>query len=174
MAEAELPDEAQLGLRLPESSRPQRPVGFDLETWAAAARFDIPERAASFVQRVESAAEAYVVRELFNIPGVLYDGGDRVYYHGAAIRLQVPAGVYRLDLVVEFEQIRLDVEIDGLEHHGLTQAQFARDYYRARRLMIGGFVVVRFTASEAMTQPRQCWRDVFGILKTRSSIERRA
>lgn len=38
--------------------------------------------------------------------------------------------------------------------------------------MIGGYVVVRFTASEAMTQPRQCWRDVFAILKTRSSIER--
>ena len=38
--------------------------------------------------------------------------------------------------------------------------------------MIGGYVVVRFTASEAMTQPRQCWRDVFAILKMRSSIER--
>jgi very-short-patch-repair endonuclease len=83
--------------------------------------------------------------------------------------LQVPAGVFRLDIVVHHEQIRLAVEIDGLEHHGLTQAQFARDYHRARRLLIGGYIVVRFTASEAMTQ---CWRDVFAILKTRSSIER--
>lgn len=171
MAEAEQPDGVQFDLRLPDAA-PQRPLGFDFDAWARAARFDVPERAASFLQRVESAAEAYVVRELFSIPGVLYDGGDRAYFHGAAIRLQVPAAVYRLDIVVQHEQIRLAVEIDGLEHHGLTQAQFARDYHRARRLMIGGYVVVRFTASEAMTQPRQCWRDVFSILKTRSSIER--
>jgi hypothetical protein len=45
------------------------------------------------------------------------------------------------------------VEIDGLERHGLTQAQFARDYFRARRLVIGGHIVVRFTVCEAMMQP---------------------
>lgn len=135
------------------------------------ARFEIPDRAQSFIQRVESAAETYVVRELFRIPGVLYDGGTVVHYHGAAIRLQVPPSVCRLDLVVQFEQTRLAVEIDGLEHHGLTQSQFARDYQRARRLMIGGYVVVRFTASEAMAQPRQCWRDVFAILRVRTAIE---
>jgi hypothetical protein len=47
----------------------------------------------------------------------------------------------------------------------------ARDY-RARRLTIGGYIIGRFTASEAMAQSRQCWRDVFAILKTPSSIER--
>jgi hypothetical protein len=38
--------------------------------------------------------------------------------------------------------------------------------------LIGGYVVVRFTAAKALAKPRQVWRDTFAILKTRTSIER--
>lgn len=172
MAEHDSFDESQLGFRLPETRASI--ARFDFATWARADRFAYPERAVSLLQRVESAAEAWLVRDLFSIQGVLYDGGDRAHYHGAAISVQVPAGKYRVDVVVEFEQIRLAIEVDGLEYHGMTQAQFTRDHFRARQLMIGGYVVVRFTANEAMTRPRWCWRDTFAILKTRTSIERLA
>src|SRR5690242_17522388 len=105
-------DEAQLGLHLREPAS-ARPAGFDFTAWAHAARFAVPDRASPTLERVASPAEAYVVRELFAIPSALYDGGDRVHYHGAAICVQVPAGGYRIDIVVQFEQIRLAVEIDG-------------------------------------------------------------
>jgi very-short-patch-repair endonuclease len=165
-------DELQLGLRLPDQGGGAR-ASFDFATWARAARFDLPDGSASLFERIESAAEAYLLRDLLRVRGALHDGGH-VHYHGAVVRIQVPAGPYRIDFALQHEEIRLAVEVDGLEHHGLTQAQFARDYHRARRLMIGGYIVVRFTASEAMTQPRQCWRDTFAILKIRSSIERSA
>ena len=172
MAEHDSFDESQLGFRLPETRASS--ARFDFLAWSTATHFAYPERAASLLQRVESAAEAWLVRDLLAIPGAIYDGGSVVFFRGAAVRVQVPAGKYRVDIVVEFEQTRLAVEVDGLEHHGMTQAQFTWDHFRARQLMIGGYVVVRFTANEAMTRPRSCWRDTFAILKTRTSIERLA
>lgn len=163
-------DGSQLGFGLSGQSA-ARASSFDVVTWARAAHFDIPDRALSLLQRVESPAEAFIVRELFALPGALYDGGDRVYCHGAAVGVQVPALRYRVDLLVELERTRLAVEIDGLEYHGLTQAQFTRDHFRARQLLIAGYIVVRFTANEAMARPRSCWRDIFAVLATRRSAE---
>jgi very-short-patch-repair endonuclease len=171
MAEAELPDEAQLGLRLPETAARRR-AGFDFEAWATAARFAVPENSASLFQRIESAAEAFLLRDLLRVPGALHDG-DRVHYHGAVVRVQVPAGPYRVDFALQYEEIRVALEVDGFEFHGSQQAML-RDYQRARRLQLGGFVLVRVTANEATTTPRRCWKDTLGILKVRTSLERLA
>ena len=128
---------------------------------------------AGAARTVSSPAEAFVVRELLDLPGALFDGGETVRFRGAAIAL-VPCRGYRVDVAVKRDQTMLAMEIDGLEFHGRTQAQFARDYLRARRLLLAGYIVIRFTATEAMSQPRQCWRDVFAVLRARRQIERLA
>jgi very-short-patch-repair endonuclease len=162
-------DGSQLGLRLSDR-RNGRPVAFDFAAWATAARFDVPEHAAPLFERIESAAEAWLLRDLLRIPGALHDG-DRVAYHGAVVRVQAPAGPFRVDFSLEFENVHLALEVDGFEFHA-SQAAMLRDYQRARRLQLGGFVLVRFTANEAMTTPRRCWKDALGILKVQTSIER--
>ncbi len=166
--------DAQLGLRLADRGNAPRSAAFDLDRWSKAARFGIPDHARALLERVASPAEAFVVRELLDLPGALFDGGETVRFRGAAIALQVPCRGYRVDVAVKRDQTMLAMEIDGLEFHGRTQAQFARDYLRARRLLLAGYIVIRFTATEAMSQPRQCWRDVFAVLRARRQIERLA
>jgi very-short-patch-repair endonuclease len=166
--------DVQLGLRLAGRRASIRSQSFDLDRWSRAARFRIPEHARPLLERVASPAEACVVRELLDLPGALYDGGRTVRFRGAAIVLQVPCRGYRVDVAVKRDQTMLAMEIDGLAFHGLTQAQFARDYLRTRRLLLAGYIVIRFTATEAMSQPRQCWRDVFSVLRARRQIERLA
>jgi hypothetical protein len=102
--------------------------------------------------------------------GALHDG-DHVHYPAATSFPFMPAGPYRVDFALQYEQIRVALEIDGFAFHS-SQASMLRDYQRARRLQLGGYVLVRVTAGEAMTMPRRCWKDALGILRVRTSIER--
>lgn len=145
--------------------RPPRGGGersFAFADWANEAVFEYPSRAKALVERAGSPAEAYFLRGLADMPGVLFSD-DSAHYRGIKISAQVKCGRFTLDAVAEKSYCRLAVEIDGAHHHE-TPKQISDDYYRARRIQYCGFVVVRFTASEVMRNPRASWRSVFEIL----------
>jgi very-short-patch-repair endonuclease len=144
---------------------------FDFHAWAARERFEYPADAGAVLDRVGSPAEAHFVREAFQLPGTWFDGEQVIYLQGAAIRVQVPCGPYSIDAVVERDGTRLAIEIDGLAYHGRTQAQFEADYRRERYVLTSGYVVIRFTASETLSNPRACWRSTFRLLRVRRSLD---
>lgn len=143
------------------SGRPQR-RSFVFADWCQEEAFEYPTRAAQFVERAGSPAEAYFLRGLAELPGVTFDGAAAIY-KGITIRSQVSEDRFKLDAVLERQWVRLCVEIDG-QHHHETPKQIGDDYFRQRRLQYRGYVVVRFTASEAMNNARGCWRSAFEIL----------
>jgi hypothetical protein len=52
-------------------------------------------------------------------------------------------------LRLQYEEIRVALEVNGFEFHASQQAML-RDYQRAPRLQLGGYVLVRVTANEAI------------------------
>lgn len=159
--------------RLP-SSRPLSRSRFDFLDWAQREGFTYPARAEPLLARVGSPPEAHFVRRFFESKATIYDGGKRAYCRGVSICVQEPCGKYLVDVMAKRGRVELAIEIDGFEFHNATRSQVAADYYRARRLLCAGFVVIRFTASEAMSRVTECWRDVFTVLNTRCALERSA
>lgn len=67
-------------------------------------------------------------------------------YQGA-----VPGRKFRID--VAFPEVRLAVECDGWEHHGRYKDDFQRDRERDRLMLLNGWRVLRFYASEIKKSP---------------------
>lgn len=155
------------------ASRPK----FAFQSWAAANGFDYPAAALSFLCCCESAAEAFLAREVVRQPGA-YIGEADTETRGTArfgcdddlsVRLQVPLRSLRIDMVAELAQSRfkLAIEVDGLGFHQRSAEQIASDYLRERRLVALGYTVIRFTAQEVFVRPAECWRQVDAILSSR-------
>jgi len=160
-------DHSSRGDRDPES-RSTRPArfetrGFIFGEWAETEGFGYPQRAAPILDRTGSPAEAYFVRALFELPGVLAED-ETAYYKGARINVQVPFGRFVIDAVAQRSFCRLAIEIDGFAQHHATPRIVDADYFRARRLLYAGYVVIRFTATEAINNGRMCWRSVLEVL----------
>ena len=142
---------------------------FDFAAWAKRERFRYPPRAAAMLHRVGSPAEAYFVRALFELDGVALEG-ECARFKGITIRIQVPFARYVIDAVAERSFCKLAVEIDGFANHHATPQIVSADYFRARRLMYAGFVVVRFTAREVMANGRAAWRSIFEIIRVQLDL----
>lgn len=148
---------------------------FPFESWAAANRFDYPREALAFLCKCESAAEAFLAREVARAPGVFCgpDGeagvatfeNDRLF----SVHLQVRALASRIDFVAFLDQptFRLAVEIDGIGFHHRSADQIRKDYVRERRLVALGYAVIRFTAQEVFATPAECWRQINAIVSSR-------
>jgi very-short-patch-repair endonuclease len=119
--------------------------------------------------RCGSPAEAYFLRRLFESSSTLYAGKESAYCRGVTITPQVRCHPYRIDVVAKRGRVRVALEIDGFEYHS-SRAQVASDYHRQRRLLCAGYIVMRFTASEAMARPAECWRDVFSAIRAHASL----
>lgn len=144
-----------------------RPKQFPFVSWAASVRFAYPIEARPFLTACGSAAEAFLVRPFLCRTGVVYDGA--VARCGRdVLRLQEPAGRYRLDAVVRRGSFRLAIEVDGMAFHHRSREQVADDYLRQRRIVCMGYTVIRFTAQEAFADPEECWRQINAILEANS------
>ena len=77
----------------------------------------------------------------------------------------MPFGHYVVDAVAERSFCKFAVEIDGFAHHHATPQVVSADYFRARRLMYAGYVVTRFTATEAIANGRMCGRSIFETIR---------
>ena len=93
---------------------------------------------------------------------------------GVSFWVQQPCGPYRIDAVAQSNRTQLAIEIDGREFHHMNKHQIAADHRRERHLLRAGYVVIRFTAGEAISNPTRCWRDVFAVLNARRALERTA
>lgn len=80
-------------------------------------------------------------------------------YRGA-----VPGRRFRLD--VGFPDIRLAVECDGWAWHGRHKSDFKRDRERDRALLLAGWRVLRFFASEIRRTPDQVVETVAEAIAT--------
>jgi len=121
------------------------------------------------LERCGSPAEAHFLRRLFESTSTLYAGKESAWCRGVTITPQVRCHPYSIDVVAKRGRVRLALEIDGFEFHS-SRTQVAADYYRERRLLRAGYVVMRFTATEVMTRPTECWRDVFSAIKAHASL----
>jgi len=65
----------------------------------------------------------------------------------------VPGRRFRLD--VGFAHVRLGVECDGWEWHGKHKGDFKRDRERDKLLLLNGWRVLRFYASEIKQRPAE-------------------
>jgi very-short-patch-repair endonuclease len=83
--------------------------------------------------------------------------------HGVLIP-QFKIGRYRADFGVVGERVRLVVEVDGWTFHS-SRESFENDRRRDRELMMRGWMVARFTASEANYEPAKCAEQVIDILE---------
>ena len=131
-------------------------------SWALSSGFAFPVEALELLCWCESPAEAFLVREFVSRPGVAMHA-NMAGWDGKLLAVQHPVWNYRVDLAVMRGEYRLAIEVDGLRFHG-SQADFARDCLRQRRLTYAGYIVLRFTAKEAMANPVECWRQVDRIL----------
>jgi very-short-patch-repair endonuclease len=78
-------------------------------------------------------------------------------YQGA-----VPGRKFRID--VAFPEARLAVECDGWEHHGRYKGDFQRDRERDRLMLLSGWRVLRFYASEIKKSPVSVIETVTSVL----------
>jgi very-short-patch-repair endonuclease len=89
---------------------------------------------------------------------------DRLNLAGYRVLTQVPAGSYRIDLVVEGTAgRRLAVECDGDQYHGPDV--WMEDVQRQRTLERAGWTFWRCWGSSWMRNPDQCFQDLLGVLK---------
>ena len=74
---------------------------------------------------------------------------------------------YRLDFAFtnEHHKVKLAVELDGHEFHEKTKEQAAKDRARERRLILNGWLVVRFTGSEIYADARKCVSEVARVIR---------
>jgi len=99
---------------------------------------------------------------LFQSPETVDSRAD-AFVRDVKISAQVPCRGYRIDLVASSERIKVAIEVDG-SHHTATAAQIAADYIRERRNTRSGYIVLRFTGSEAINSPALVWREVFATI----------
>lgn len=89
---------------------------------------------------------------------------DRLHEAGYRITPQVPAGGYRIDMVVEgHEGRRLAVECDGDQYH--APDVWMRDMFRQRTLERAGWTFWRCWGSSFIRDPDACMQDLFRTLK---------
>lgn len=89
---------------------------------------------------------------------------------GATMRVQVPIGPYRADILVESGPLRIVVEADGKEWHTEPE-DVAHDRRRDAYMKAHGFKVARFAGSEINRNAATCAVAVVGIV--RGSMETR-
>jgi restriction endonuclease-like protein len=83
--------------------------------------------------------------------------------HGVLIP-QFKIGRYRADFGILGERTRLVVEVDGFTYHSSREA-FENDRRRDREILMQGWLVMRFPASEATYEPAACAQQVIDILR---------
>lgn len=74
-------------------------------------------------------------------------------------------GRFRFDFAVLGRDKKIAVEIDGHAFHERTQEQAFRDKSRDRILQAEGWLVFRFTGSEAHRDPDRCVKEVLSALR---------
>jgi len=144
---------------------------FPFRSWAAAHSFVYPESAEGFFCQCGSAAEAFFARPfVWTFLGeIKYPKVNLAVTKEFTFELQARAASYWVDAVVGDGHSSLAIEIDGVAYHHRSQEQIAGDYLRQRLIVLLGHTVIRFTAQEVFTSGKECWRQVFEILKSRRS-----
>ena len=150
----------------------ERDESFDFDEWSRSARFDYPEHAIAMLSRCGSPAEAHLIRRLFSSEETV-DAGAVAWCRGVKIQAQVRCLAYSIDFTAETDRCRLAIEIDG-GYHTATRAQIAADYVRERRIVRTGYLLLRFTGSEAINGPALVWREVFATLAAWRRVSRSA
>lgn len=79
---------------------------------------------------------------------------------------QYEIGCYRADFAVFADDVKIAVECDGFAYHDATKEKATKDKQRERRLIISGFTVVRFSASEVMENAPACASEVLRCIRT--------
>lgn len=93
---------------------------------------------------------------------------------------QCEIGPYRADFAVLVTgpngEIKIAIECDGFVYHDMTIEQATHDKQRERRLVIAGFSVIRFSATEIMENADACVGEVLRCIRTlrNSQSSRRA
>lgn len=77
------------------------------------------------------------------------------------MQVQVEAGRYRLDIVVDGWLV---VECDGFQWHYEREEQVAADLRRTRWLLSQGYSVIRFTGKEIWNDLERCADEVQAVL----------
>ncbi len=143
---------------------------FPFHAWARSTGFTYPPAAKDFLAYSGSAVEAYFARAFATRPGVEFCD-HRAFTKDHMLELQVPCGAYRIDAKVCDGTTCLAIEIDGIGFHHKSKEKVAADYVRQRRIVLKGYVVIRFTAQEILTNPDECWRQVEAILAARRQLD---
>lgn len=83
--------------------------------------------------------------------------GARIGGWSANVRVADAQGVIGVvDLL--FERERIAIEVDGYAHHGM--AQFERDRSKQNRLILAGYTVLRFTATQVRDEPARVLTEI--------------
>lgn len=77
---------------------------------------------------------------------------------------QFRVGGYRADFAVIGERARIVVEVDGFAFHS-SRESFENDRRRDREILMRGWLVMRFPASEATYEPQACAEQVIELLE---------
>lgn len=139
------------------------------------------ETRASEAARVETQAEAKIesppessvyvaLRSYFTEPEAVRLDPDSPWWalpgfrgkHGVLIP-QFKVGRYRADFGVLGHSRKLIVEVDGFTYHSSKEA-FENDRRRDREMLLSGWLVMRFPASEATYEPQACAEQVIEAL----------
>lgn len=79
--------------------------------------------------------------------------------HDLELVKQLPFYHYRLDFAYVKDGLRIAVEIDGRRGHASPQER-DKDYKRERFLLLKGWTVIRYTATEIKNQCPKCVADL--------------
>lgn len=92
------------------------------------------------------------------------------YFIETQSKIKVGDSTYRVDFSIavmyQGKLYKFVIECDGHEFHEKTKEQAKKDKKRDRDLIIGGYMVIRFTGSEIYQNPKICAREAINIIVT--------
>jgi very-short-patch-repair endonuclease len=111
--------------------------------------------------------ELPITRAMFNGSFVFWYNANRYELTPQHIDMSMSKR-YRADFVLDvfyYDKMlcQIVLEIDGHDYHNLTKEQAQRDRTRDREFARNGYVVLRFTGSEAFVKPVECWQEILDI-----------
>jgi very-short-patch-repair endonuclease len=131
--------------------------------WASRIGFTYPKAAHHLFCKCASAAEVYFLLPFVERDGVGFSSRGAIW-RDVRVYPQHSIGGFKTDFGVHGGALWLAVEVDGMAFHRENADQVARDYARQRRIVAAGYSVLRFTAQEAFSDARACWRELDEIL----------
>jgi very-short-patch-repair endonuclease len=81
---------------------------------------------------------------------------------------QLPFHGYKLDFAYMRDGVRIAIEIDGKKGHS-SPSERDKDYKRERFILLKGWTVIRFTASEVKNQCPKCVYDLKQLIELKAN-----